>query len=53
MDVINLPGRMLFLSEDPAKITRQIHGESLTLAEALPLRQQVTEDEFVPSWVGF
>ena len=53
MDVINLPGRMLFLSEDPAKITRQIHGESLTLAEALPLRQQVTEDEIVPSWVGF
>ena len=44
---------MLFLSDDPLKLERQIRGEDLTLSAALPLRQKVTEDEIVPGWVGF
>ena len=52
-DCIRLTGRLLFLSEDPLKLDRQLHGEDLTLAQALPLRQQVGEDEIVPGWVGF
>jgi 3-isopropylmalate/(R)-2-methylmalate dehydratase large subunit len=53
MDCIRLTGRLLFLSEDASKLGRQFHGEDLNLAQALPLRQRVTEDEIVPGWVGF
>ena len=52
-DCIRFTGRMLFLSDDPSKLSRQLHGEDLALADALPLRQQVSEDEIVPGWVGF
>jgi len=53
MDCIKLPGRVLFLSEDPSKIQRQIHGEDIPLAAALPLRDEVTVDEIAPAWVCY
>ena len=52
-DLISLNGRVLFLSEDPATLSRQFRGEDLELAEAQPLRQHVSEDEIVPGWVSF
>ena len=36
MESVSFPGRVLFLSEDPGKIRRQLGGEDLALAEALP-----------------
>jgi len=53
MDCIKLPGRVLFLSDDPSKIQRQIHGEDLPLAAALPLRNEVSVDEIAPTWVCY
>jgi 3-isopropylmalate/(R)-2-methylmalate dehydratase large subunit len=53
MDSIKLPGRVLYLSQDPSKIQRQIHGEDLPLAAALPLRDEVSVDEIAPTWVCY
>jgi 3-isopropylmalate/(R)-2-methylmalate dehydratase large subunit len=53
IDGIKLPGRVLFLSEDPSAVQRQLHGENLTLAEARPLRQGVSVDEITPAWVCY
>jgi 3-isopropylmalate/(R)-2-methylmalate dehydratase large subunit len=46
-------GRALFLSDDPAKVLRQLRGEDLVLETAQPLRQSVSEDEIVPAWVCY
>jgi 3-isopropylmalate/(R)-2-methylmalate dehydratase large subunit len=53
MDCIKLPGRVLFLSQDPSKIQRQIHGENIPLSAALPLRDEVSVDEIAPTWVCY
>jgi len=53
MDCVKLPGRVLFLSEDPSTVLRQIHGENITLAEALPLRDGISVDEIAPAWVCY
>ena len=52
-DQVRLPGRVLFLSEDPVAVQRQLHGENLTLGAALPLRDGVSVDEITPSWVCY
>jgi len=53
MDYVKLPGRVLFLSEDPAMVQRQIHGENISLQAALPLRNGVSVDEIAPTWVCY
>jgi 3-isopropylmalate/(R)-2-methylmalate dehydratase large subunit len=53
MDSIRLTGRVLFLSEDPAMVQRQLHGEDLGLEAAEPLRNGVTMDEIAPTWVCY
>lgn len=40
--------RLLLLSEDPAAVRRQLAGEALSLAEAGPLRADVSTDEIIP-----
>ncbi|MDU4092757.1 MAG: aconitase family protein [Pantoea sp.] len=40
--------RVLFLAEDPGKITTQLQGEQLTLASARPLRNNISTDEITP-----
>jgi len=50
---LTFPGRVLFLSEDAQKVRRQLHGEELTLEEALPLRDQISTDEITPAWVCY
>ncbi len=43
------PGaRVLYLSQDPALIARQLAGERLTRAQAGPLRDDVSTDEITP-----
>ncbi len=51
MKQLQLPGRMLFLSEDPEKIGAQLAGGDLSLDAALPLRDDVSTDEMTPQTV--
>jgi 3-isopropylmalate/(R)-2-methylmalate dehydratase large subunit len=48
MAKLTFPGRVLFLSADPDKIDAQLQGNMLTLAEAGPLRNDVSTDEITP-----
>ncbi|OQA33634.1 MAG: 2,3-dimethylmalate dehydratase large subunit [Acidobacteria bacterium ADurb.Bin340] len=52
-DTVSFQGRILFLSEDPDVMRRQLAGEDLPLPEALPLRDQISTDEITPSWVCY
>ncbi|VVE43109.1 2,3-dimethylmalate dehydratase large subunit [Pandoraea pneumonica] len=47
-DTIRFDGRLLFLSDDPAIVRRQIAGEAITRAEAGALRDNVSTDEITP-----
>ena len=40
--------KTLYLSQNPSHITAQLQGQSFTLAQALPLRQDVSTDEITP-----
>lgn len=42
------PIRVLYLSQDPQLIQRQLNGEVITLAQARPLRDDVSTDEITP-----
>ncbi|MYZ41899.1 aconitase family protein [Schauerella aestuarii] len=53
MNDLHFDGRILFLSEDPALLVRQMHGEDLTLEEAGKLRDDVSTDEITPGWTCF
>lgn len=48
MDAIKPTGRILYLSEAADLIERQMQGESLTLGQAGPLRDDVSTDEITP-----
>ncbi|VVD66417.1 aconitase family protein [Pandoraea terrigena] len=48
MSKLHIPGRILFLSDDPNTIDIQLHGRSLTLAQAGSLRNDVSTDEITP-----
>jgi 3-isopropylmalate/(R)-2-methylmalate dehydratase large subunit len=45
---LNFSGRTLFLSADPTKVEAQLKGTRLTLAEAGPLRDDISTDEITP-----
>ena len=45
---LNAPLRVLYLSQDPALIRRQLAGETMTCEEAGPLRDDVSTDEITP-----
>jgi len=45
---LTLSGRTLFLAADPAKVEAQLAGARLTLAEAGPLRDDISTDEITP-----
>jgi 3-isopropylmalate/(R)-2-methylmalate dehydratase large subunit len=48
MTTFTLPQRVLFLCQEPALITAQLNDKSLTLAEASPLRDDISTDEITP-----
>ncbi|MFJ3054480.1 aconitase family protein [Herbaspirillum sp. NPDC087042] len=48
MSALTIPGRILFLAEDPATIQAQLAGQSLSRAQAGPLRHDVSTDEITP-----
>ncbi len=45
---INLAGRILYLSDDPQIMQRQLQGEDFSLAQAEPLRDNISTDEITP-----
>jgi 3-isopropylmalate/(R)-2-methylmalate dehydratase large subunit len=52
-DAVRFEGRILFLSEKPEVIRRQLAGEDVSLAEAAPLRTDVSTDEITPTWICY
>ena len=48
LDTLRLDGRLLFLSSDPLVMSRQLGGETLTLAQAGDLRNEISTDEITP-----
>ncbi len=48
MNTLQLNGRILFLSSSASAMERQLGGESLSLGEAVPLRDDVSTDEITP-----
>ncbi len=47
-EAVRFDGRVLFLSADPRVVARQIAGEDVALAEARPLRDDISTDEITP-----
>lgn len=45
---LHFSGRILFLSQSPEVVTRCLAGEQVTLAQAVPLRDDVSTDEITP-----
>jgi 3-isopropylmalate/(R)-2-methylmalate dehydratase large subunit len=52
-DSILFGGRILFLTEDPAAMLRQLAGEDLDSVEAGPLRDQISTDEITPAFICY
>lgn len=48
VSVLDAPARLLFLTQDPARVTAQLGGAALTLPEAAPLRDDISTDEITP-----
>ena len=51
--VVRLRGRVLFLTEDPELIRRQLAGEDLDWDPSIPLRDDISTDEITPGWVCY
>ncbi len=52
-DHVRFDGRILFLCEDPALVTRQLAGEDLEWTPALTLRDNISTDEITPAYVCY
>jgi 3-isopropylmalate/(R)-2-methylmalate dehydratase large subunit len=52
-DTVRLQGRVLFLTEDPDLIRRQLQGEDLEWNPSIPLRDDISTDEITPGWVCY
>jgi 3-isopropylmalate/(R)-2-methylmalate dehydratase large subunit len=50
---VRFDGRILFLSEDADVVERQLQGTDVSLADALPLRSDVSTDEITPVWICY
>jgi 3-isopropylmalate/(R)-2-methylmalate dehydratase large subunit len=50
---VRLSGRILFLTEDPELIRRQLAGEDLAWDPSIPLRDNISTDEITPAWVCY
>ena len=52
-DSILFPGRILFLTEDPDRLRRQLAGEDLDPVDTGPLRDQISTDEITPAFICY
>ena len=51
--VVHLTGRILFLTEDPELLTRQLGGENLGSRPDVKLRDDISTDEITPASICF
>ncbi|MEO8022358.1 aconitase family protein [Polaromonas sp.] len=52
-DSIRFDGRVLYLAQDAQTVARQLAGEDVTLAQALPLRTDISTDEITPAFICY
>lgn len=50
---VELKGRILFLTEDPALVRRQIEGEDLEAENTHALRNDISTDEITPAYICY
>src|SRR4029079_17687313 len=50
---LSFRGRVLFLTEDPELIRRQLAGEDLDWKPGIKLRDNISTDEITPGWVCY
>ena len=50
---VRLEGRVLFLTQDPELIRRQLAGEDLDWDPSIELRDDISTDEITPGWVCY
>ncbi|MCK1511621.1 3-isopropylmalate dehydratase [Bradyrhizobium sp. 190] len=50
---VRFEGRILFLTEDADVVESQLRGTDVLLADALPLRSDVSTDEITPAWICY
>jgi 3-isopropylmalate/(R)-2-methylmalate dehydratase large subunit len=50
---ITFPGRILYLTEDPALLDAQLGGEDLAFDPDRPLLSNISTDEITPGWVCY
>lgn len=46
--ILDAPARLLFLSQDPARVAAQLDGAALSQEAAAPLRDDISTDEITP-----
>ncbi len=52
-DRVRLTGRILFLTEDPALLRRQLEREDLDWTPAIKLRDHISTDEITPAYICY
>ncbi|OYV65332.1 MAG: 3-isopropylmalate dehydratase, partial [Gemmatimonadetes bacterium 21-71-4] len=52
-DDVRLVGRILYLTEDPGFVARQLQGEDLVWSPALKLRDNISTDEITPAYICY
>jgi 3-isopropylmalate/(R)-2-methylmalate dehydratase large subunit len=50
---VRIAGRVLFLTEDPELVTRQMNGEDLAWSPAIRLRDNISTDEITPAYICY
>ncbi|HWP44546.1 MAG TPA: 3-isopropylmalate dehydratase, partial [Blastocatellia bacterium] len=50
---VELKGRILFLTEDPALVRAQIEGRDLEVPNSHPLRNDISTDEITPAYICY
>jgi 3-isopropylmalate/(R)-2-methylmalate dehydratase large subunit len=50
---VRLPGRVLFLTEDPALVRDQLAGKDLDWTPAVKLRDDISTDEITPAYICY
>ncbi len=50
---VKITGRILFLTEDPGLIQRQLSGEDVAWTPSMKLRDQISTDEITPAYVCY
>jgi 3-isopropylmalate/(R)-2-methylmalate dehydratase large subunit len=50
---VRLAGRVLYLTEDPELLTRQLRGEDLGWSPAIKLRDNISTDEITPAYICY